>query len=97
MCRNFKVMLQILQHAENMLKTSLSDFEQLMNAHEEIISETINLPTIKKQLFSDYPNTIKSLGAWGGDFILASGDKNEMDYFRKKGFETIIPFDEMIK
>ncbi|MBG44805.1 MAG: GHMP kinase [Aequorivita sp.] len=76
---------------------SLSDFEQLMNAHEEIISETINLPTIKKQLFSDYPNTIKSLGAWGGDFILASGDKNEMDYFRKKGFETIIPFDEMIK
>src|SRR5690606_38833574 len=56
---------------------TLSDFEKLMNAHEEIISEIIKLPTIKEQLFSDYPNTIKSLGAWGGDFVLATG--NEID------------------
>lgn len=76
---------------------SLSDFEKLMNAHEEIISEIISLPTIKKQLFNDYPNTIKSLGAWGGDFVLATGDVPDMNYFRKKGFETIIPFTEMIK
>src|SRR5690606_19124683 len=64
---------------------SLSDFEALINANEEIISEIINLPTIKKQLFSDYHRTIKSLGAWGGDFILATGDVFDMDYFRKKG------------
>lgn len=75
---------------------SLSDFEKLMNIHEEIISEIINLPTIKKQLFSNYPNTIKSLGAWGGDFVLVTGDVSDMDYFRKKGFETIIPFKEMV-
>jgi mevalonate kinase len=75
---------------------SLSDFEALMNAHEEIISEIIKLPTIKEQFFSDYPNTIKSLGAWGGDFVLATGNENDMDYFRKKGFETVIPFREMI-
>ncbi len=76
---------------------TLSDFEKLMDAHEEITSEIINLPTIKKQLFSDYPHTIKSLGAWGGDFILVTGKASEMDYFRKKGFDTIIPFGEMIK
>lgn len=75
---------------------SLSDFEKLMDVHEEIISEIINLPTIKKQLFSDYPNTIKSLGAWGGDFVLATGDASNIDYFRRKGFETIVPFAEMI-
>ena len=74
-----------------------SDFEKLMDAHEEIISEIIKLPTIKEQLFSDYPNTIKSLGAWGGDFILATGSGDDMDYFRRKGFETIIPFLEMVK
>ncbi|KXN98951.1 GHMP kinase [Aequorivita aquimaris] len=75
---------------------SLSDFEKLMDAHEETISEIINLPTIKSQLFSDYPRTIKSLGAWGGDFVLVTGDVSDMDYFRKKGFKTVIPFDEMI-
>jgi mevalonate kinase len=75
---------------------SLSDFETLMNAHEKIISEIIKLPTIKEQLFNDYPNTIKSLGAWGGDFVLATGNEIDMDYFKKKGFETVIPFEKMI-
>ncbi|HPE82147.1 MAG: GHMP kinase [Aequorivita sp.] len=75
---------------------SLSDFETLMNAHEEIISEIIKLPTVKEQFFSDYPNTIKSLGAWGGDFILVTGNKKDMEYFRRKGFGTIVPFEEMI-
>ncbi|MCB0465773.1 MAG: GHMP kinase [Aequorivita sp.] len=76
---------------------SLSDFEKLMNAHEEIISKIIKLPTIKEQFFSDYPSIIKSLGAWGGDFVLASGSESDMGYFRKKGFETIISFSKMIK
>ncbi|SRX74429.1 GYDIA family GHMP kinase [Aequorivita antarctica] len=75
---------------------SLSDFEKLMNAHEEIISKIIKLPTIKEQLFRDYPHTIKSLGAWGGDFVLVTGDNTDMDYFRKKGFESIVPFEEML-
>lgn len=77
--------------------TSLSDFEKLLNKHEQIISETIDLPTIKAQLFSDYPGTIKSLGAWGGDFVLVTGNLSWMDYFRNKGFKTIIPFNEMIR
>lgn len=75
---------------------SLSDFEKLMDAHEEAISEIINLPTIKSKLFKDFPGTIKSLGAWGGDFVLVTGNVSNMDYFRKKGFKTVIPFDEMI-
>lgn len=76
---------------------SLSGFESLMNEHEGIISEIIKLPTIKSQLFSDYPGTIKSLGAWGGDFVLVTGDEKGMDYFRDKGFKTVVPFGEMIK
>ncbi len=76
---------------------SLLDLEKLLNAHEEIISEIVNLPTIKTQLFSDYPNTIKSLGAWGGDFVLAIGSEDDMDYFRKKGYTTIIPFQKILK
>lgn len=75
---------------------SLSEFENLVRKHESIISEIINMPTIKEQLFSDYPLTIKSLGAWGGDFILATGTEKDHDYFRSKGYNTIIPFADMI-
>lgn len=75
----------------------LSSFEKLMTAHEQLISKIIKQPTIKEKLFSDYPQTIKSLGAWGGDFILAVGNKTSQAYFKDKGYNTIIPFSEMIK
>lgn len=99
--RNISVDEKIIQRISDisnklLLCYSPSDFEALMNAHEKIISEIIKLPTIKEQLFSDYPNTIKSLGAWGGDFVLATGNEIDMDYFKKKGFETVIPFEKMI-
>ncbi|TLP82757.1 GYDIA family GHMP kinase [Maribacter sp. ACAM166] len=76
--------------------TQLKEFELLLNTHEHIISETLKTPTIKEQLFSDYTGTIKSLGAWGGDFILATGSENEMDYFKEKGYATILPYKKMI-
>ncbi len=76
---------------------TLFEFEKLLQKHEEVISEIIKLPTVKERLFPDFPNIVKSLGAWGGDFILATGTESDMDYFRKKGFETVIPFRKMIK
>lgn len=77
--------------------TSISAFEKLVESHENSISKTIQIPTVKDKLFRDYPRAIKSLGAWGGDFIMAVGTKEEQSYFRKKGFITIIPFEEMLK
>jgi len=50
---------------------------------------------MKKQ-FSDYSGSIKSLGGWGGDFVLATGSDQDMNYFRNKGYHTIIPFEQMI-
>ena len=50
---------------------------------------------IKKDLFPDFNGGIKSLGAWGGDFFLATGDRSEMKYFHDKGFTTIIPYRQM--
>lgn len=75
---------------------TLGDFEQLLESHERIISSIIELPTVKEQLFSDYSGTVKSLGAWGGDFVLATGTTLDQDYFKKKGYATIIPFSEMM-
>ena len=76
--------------------SDLSTFESLLNQHESVISNTLHIPTIKEQLFFDYPRAIKSLGAWGGDFILAIGDESSMGYFKQKGYETIIPYTEII-
>ncbi|AFL80162.1 hypothetical protein Aeqsu_0653 [Aequorivita sublithincola DSM 14238] len=93
-----KLIQQISNISHNLLTcNSLSEFEKLMNLHEEIISKIIGLPTIKEQFFSDYSGTIKSLGAWGGDFVLATGNVMNQEYFRRKGFGTIISFEEMIK
>lgn len=76
--------------------TEINIFEALLEQHEAIISKTLQIPTIKEQLFTDYPRAIKSLGAWGGDFILAIGDEDSIDYFQQRGFNTIIPYAEMI-
>ena len=58
-----------------------------------IILET---QTIKESLFPDFNGVIKSLGAWGGDFVMAIATENPSDYFILKGYQTIIPYDEMI-
>ena len=80
-----------------MKSTTLNEFEKLIVAHEEIISKTINIETIKKKLFSDYQSgVIKSLGAWGGDFTLVTGNKSNMSYFSNKGYDEIIPYKDLV-
>ena len=76
--------------------TKLSDFEKLMKEHEQIVSKTIQLKTIQQEFFSDYFGQTKSLGAWGGDFILATGNEETSNYFNQKGFSTVIPYKEMV-
>ncbi|GGX24673.1 GYDIA family GHMP kinase [Aquimarina muelleri] len=76
--------------------SSVKRFEILIQSHEETISKIIKTPTVKSVLFPDYSGSIKSLGGWGGDFILVTGNTLEMEYFRKKGYTTIIPYSEMV-
>ena len=71
-------------------------FNEMIKEHEEIISKIINKKPIQSTIFKDYDGQIKSLGAWGGDFVLASGDAETPKYFSKKGYNTIIPFSDMI-
>ena len=75
---------------------TLAEFELLLEIHETLISRLINTPKVKGALFPDYPGTLKSLGGWGGDFILATGGEAEKKYFRRKGYETVIGYSEMI-
>ena len=76
--------------------TNLETFEALIETHERYISTLIQQPPLKDALFSDYKGAIKSLGAWGGDFFLATGNTDAMDYFRSKGYTTVVSYSEMI-
>jgi len=75
----------------------LTEFKILLQAHEILISKTINTPRIKDQLFPDYDGLIKSLGGWGGDFVLVTGKEDSKEYFRNKGYHDIISYPDMIK
>jgi mevalonate kinase len=74
----------------------LEDFEYLINKHEIIISKITKQTPVKKLFFDDFKGSIKSLGAWGGDFILVVSQENPTQYFNQKGYETIISYIDMV-
>ncbi len=79
--------------------SDLKTFDKLIVQHENLIASLIELPRAKALYFADFWGEIKSLGAWGGDFVLATSDRNAVEtkqYFIKKGFETVLTYDEMI-
>ena len=94
-----KLVAEITEITENIIRTnSLSELCSLVDSHEQIISDFLKIPKVKDLYFSDFQGSIKSLGAWGGDFIMAISDKESItDYFENKGFCTIFSYDEMIK
>lgn len=75
---------------------TLEKFQELLQKHENIMSEVLEIPTVKSHLFPYFNGTVKSLGAWGGDFVLVVSTENPTAYFKAKGFKTVISFDEMI-
>ncbi|NNK21094.1 MAG: GHMP kinase [Flavobacteriaceae bacterium] len=76
--------------------TELDAFSSLLLEHEELLSDALQIQRIQDQLFPDFDGVVKSLGAWGGDFVLAIGNGSILSYFNKKGYQTILPFDDLI-
>ena len=74
---------------------TIEEFEHLLDEHEAITGQYIQSETVKSKYFSDYEGSVKSLGAWGGDFVLAT--RKNKNYFLDKGFDTILSFSEIIK
>ena len=76
---------------------NVDDLNAIITEHEQIISSIVKLQPVKEKLFPDYFGAIKSLGAWGGDFVLVTGNEDSQKYFREKGFDTILSYKEIIK
>lgn len=75
---------------------SLDKFALTLEEHEAEMSIILEMHTIKESHFPDFKGVIKSLGAWGGDFVLVVSVENPTNYFIQKGFKTIIPYENMI-
>ena len=79
--------------------SGLKEFEKLLTAHENIISELIGFEKVKSIYFDDYWGAVKSLGAWGGDFVLATSSRSFTEtkkYFNEKGFNVFLKYKELI-
>ena len=77
---------------------TLDEFAMLMQCHERIIARCIGQEPVQKR-FSDFEGVLKSLGAWGGDFILAATnwDKEQVKaYFKEKGLEVVFGYKELV-
>ena len=78
---------------------SLDEFAMLMQCHERIIARCIGQEPVQKR-FPGFEGMLKSLGAWGGDFILAATEWTEdqvKDYFKRKGLEVVFGYNDIVK
>ena len=93
--------IQVTFAADSYEKESpLATFEALLEEHETIVQMTVKQARAKERYFEDYWGAVKSLGAWGGDFVLVTSDRSEAEtkaYFEAKGFSTVLSYDELIK
>ena len=77
--------------------TSLAAFQQLLEEHEAMLSHRLGRATIQTQ-FPDFEGTLKSLGAWGGDFFLAATrwpSSQVHEYFHQKGLDIIFNYNDL--
>lgn len=75
---------------------NLTDLEFILDEYQDRLGAFMQIPQPKELYFSDYEGSIKSLGAWGGDFVLVTYREGMETYFKEKGYDTIIPFTEII-
>lgn len=82
---------------ETVIKTDdFKTFSELMEAHEQKLSNTLLVKTVKEKYFADCPVFVKSLGAWGGDFVMSAKFEGYENYFEQRGFTTVFQWDEII-
>ena len=93
---SFKVILQNRQITE---AVDIKEFERLLLEHEEKMSLILNTPTVQSLYFNDHNGVVKSLGAWGGDFVLMTSqidEKEFMDYLNMKGYKVVYKYADLI-
>lgn len=74
----------------------IDTFSELMILHEKKLSNFLEIKTAKEKHFDDCPVFVKSLGAWGGDFVLSTKFGDYKNYFLERGFDEIFEYKNLI-
>ncbi len=95
--KNNKIIHELSELSKVVLRSrNLDEFALYMNRHEMLISSFLGIETAKEKYFSQYGGLVKSLGAWGGDFVLASKFGDYKKYFSDRDFTTIFEWQDLI-
>lgn len=89
--QEFSELTKAIASTENM-----ENFSQLMTIHEQKLSDFLGISTVKEKYFADCPVFVKSLGAWGGDFVLSCKFGDYETYFSDKGFPKFFDYKDLI-
>ena len=74
---------------------SLLELEDVIEEHESLLAEHLGLTKVKHELFGELHGQVKSLGGWGGDFVLVTRLRSSEQWLKQKGFTTVFPFTEL--
>ncbi len=78
---------------------NINSFSLLLQEHEKRLSKILKKPTVKELLFKNVEGTVKSLGAWGGDFVLFATPMEQKLFVKKlnaKGFIFIFAWNNFV-
>jgi mevalonate kinase len=91
---------EISQLTQAFLSTpTLADLEMVIGAHEHLVAQALGLGRAKDLYFKGFWGEIKSLGAWGGDFVLATSARAEAEtrlFFQERGFSVCLPWRDVV-
>lgn len=91
---------QVSKISQDLLKTEdLEEFEDILFTHERLIGDVLRQPTILESNFAEFSGLVKSLGAWGGDFLLFThreGKASLEEYLARRKIGPVFGYDELI-
>jgi mevalonate kinase len=78
---------------------TIDEFKNLMKEHDHIISGVLGKKPVSETDFREFPGYVKSLGAWGGDFIMITWEGSVIELkhlLQQKGIDTLFSYDKLI-
>jgi len=81
---------------EVLLINDLEWFITFFKKYEQNLAKVLEMKPVQEHLFPDFSGLVKSLGGWGGDFVMVASLEDPSAYFKKKGYTTIVPYKQMI-
>jgi len=74
----------------------MQSFASALEKQEALLGGVLGIAPVQEKLFPDFKGIVKSLGAWGGDFVMAVTEENPTEYFKQKGYETVVAWRDMV-